>query len=54
MMEAARISETPVIFYQSTWRKTPEDSHLKLLNIYKDVNKFITTVFFILTGITTD
>jgi hypothetical protein len=27
-MEAARASETLVIFYQTTWRYNPEDSHL--------------------------
>jgi hypothetical protein len=27
MMEAARTSETPVNFYQSTWRNIPEDCH---------------------------
>jgi hypothetical protein len=29
MMEAARASETSVNFYQTTWRKNPEDSHLR-------------------------
>jgi hypothetical protein len=29
MMEAARISETVVDFYQTTWRYNPEDSHLR-------------------------
>jgi hypothetical protein len=29
MMEAARISETLVNFYQITWRYNPEDSHLR-------------------------
>jgi hypothetical protein len=28
MMEAARISETLVNFYQTTWSYNPEDSHL--------------------------
>jgi hypothetical protein len=28
-MEAARISETLVNFYQTTWRCNPEDSHLR-------------------------
>jgi hypothetical protein len=28
MMEAASISETSVVFYQTTRRKNPEDSHL--------------------------
>jgi hypothetical protein len=30
MMEAARISETLVNFYQTTWRYNPEDSHLRI------------------------
>jgi hypothetical protein len=28
MMKAASTSETSVSFYQTTWRKNPEDSHL--------------------------
>jgi hypothetical protein len=29
MMEAAKISETLVNFYQTTWRYNPENSHLR-------------------------
>jgi hypothetical protein len=29
MMDAASASETSVNFYQTTWRKNPEDSHLR-------------------------
>jgi hypothetical protein len=28
MMEAASTSEKSVIFYQTTWRNIPQDSHL--------------------------
>jgi hypothetical protein len=30
MMEPANTSETSVKFYQTTWHKNPEDSHLQL------------------------
>jgi hypothetical protein len=31
MMEAASTFEISVNFYQTTWRNTPEDSHLLIL-----------------------
>jgi hypothetical protein len=30
MMEAASTSEMSVNFYETTWRKNPEDSHLHI------------------------
>jgi hypothetical protein len=29
MMKAASTSETPLNFYQTTWRNNPEDSHIQ-------------------------
>jgi hypothetical protein len=31
MMEAETTSETPIDFYQTTWRNSPGDSHLQVL-----------------------
>jgi hypothetical protein len=38
MMEAARISETLVNFYQTTRRYNPEDSHLHKFNLCSSPN----------------
>jgi hypothetical protein len=41
MMEAARISETSVNFYQTfTWRNTPEDNHLQTSSCLSVYTKF--------------
>jgi hypothetical protein len=34
MMEAARISEMLVNFYQTTWRNIPEDDHLHIADLF--------------------